>query len=326
MKKVLKFIIFFTFLFNISGCVTTNPNSTTQAGDSMNKILVETQYNINNSIELDEASLIAKLAVNDNETGDDFVLYIYTPSCTACAAFKSTVLKPFIKESGAKIYSITNTLAKKHFSLGSNDASPVLMIIKNGIVTKKVGALYAEDVFASKDGLKSFLDEHVVISKMKEISSSDLDELIQSNSEIVVYFNWSECGDCLSFKVNFLNEYLLKNESENILYMLETNEWRSQKETNPEVWEDFASKYGFDSYQGGKIPSIVYYKDGVKNDMAVYLNDVMEFNETGILVSSSYYENAPFIGQTFNTYNDYKEQVKEFHNQKVKEFLEKYYE
>lgn len=315
MKNVLKFILFFAFLFNVGGCSSVNE-----------KILVESVYNIQDVVELDESSFVSKLNINGNEGGDDFLLYIHTPGCSGCATFKSTVLKPVIQEINIKIYSVTNTLAKKYLSLGSNDASPVLIVFKDGKQIKKVGSLYAEDVFSSKEGLKSFINEHIIVSRMQIISSSDLDTLIASKQKVVTYFSWSECGDCASFKANFLDSYLLNNQSSNIFFMLETNEWRSQKETNPEVWEAFAAKYSIDSYQGGKIPSIVCYENGVKKDMAVYLNDVMNFSEEGINITGSYYQDAPFIGNTFASYNDYKNGVKEFHNQKIEEFLEKYYE
>ena len=52
----------------------------------------------------------------------------------------------------------------------------------------------------------------------------------------------------------------------------------------------------------------------------------MSMENEKIKITDSYYENAPFINKLYDTYEDYKEDVKEFHNQKVKEFLIKYYE
>ena len=314
MKKIIQFVLMLVVLFSLGGCKMDE------------KILLETEYNIQEAVELDETSLVAKLRVEGNETGDDFVLYVYTPGCVACASFKSSVLKPFIKDSNAVIYSVTNTLAKKYISLSNKDASPVLVIFKQGKQVAKTGALYDEETFASKEGLKSYLDKYVVLSKMQYISSDNLDALLMSKEEIVVYFSWNACGDCAAFKENFLNDYLLNNRAKKTFYMLETNEWRSQKEEHPEIWLEFTKKYELDSYQGGRIPSLVYYDEGVKKDMAVYLNDVMSFDEAGIKVTGSYYGDAPFINNTYKTYEDYKNGVKEFHNQKVEEFLKTYCE
>ena len=61
-----------------------------------------------------------------------------------------------------------------------------------------------------------------------------------------------------------LGDYLLNNKSNKVFYILETNEWRSQKEEHPEIWLEFAKKYELDTYQGGRIPSLVYYNEGVK--------------------------------------------------------------
>ena len=289
------------------------------------KILVESQYNIQESVELNETELVAKLKVNGNESGDDFVLYVYTPGCMGCQSFKATALNPYIKETSARTYSVTNTLAKKYVSLSNKDASPVLVIYKNGKKIAKTGALYDEDTFASKEGLKAYLDKYVVISKMQYISSNDLDTLIASKKEVIVYFSWNACGDCAAFKEKFLNDYLLNNKSSKVFYMLETDEWRSQKQDHPEIWAEFTKKYELDSYQGGRIPSLVYYNEGSKVDMAVYLNDVMSMDEEGIKITGSYYEDAPFINKTYKTYEAYKEDVLDFHNQKIDDFLLRYY-
>jgi thioredoxin-related protein len=314
MKRIVKFLLSIVVLFALGGCVNMDK-----------KILLETQYNILDTVELTEAELVSKLQVEGNESGDDFVLYIYTPGCTGCASFKSIALKPFIKETSAVIYSVTNTLAKKYVSLSNKDASPVLVVYKNGKKVAKTGALYDEDTFASKEGLKSYLDKYVVISKMQYISSNDLDALIASNKEVIVYFSWNACGDCAAFKENFLNDYLLNNKSSKVFYMLETDEWRSQKQDHPEIWAEFTKKYELDSYQGGRIPSLVYYNEGSKVDMAVYLNDVMSMDEEGIKITGSYYEDAPFINKTYKTYEAYKEDVLDFHNQKIDDFLLRYY-
>ena len=49
MKNVLKFILFFAFLFNVGGCSSVNE-----------KILVESVYNIQDVVELDESSFVSK--------------------------------------------------------------------------------------------------------------------------------------------------------------------------------------------------------------------------------------------------------------------------
>ena len=292
------------------------------------KNLVETEYNIQETVELNETELVAKLKVNGNESGDDFVLYVYTPGCMGCQSFKTSALNPYIKETSVRIYSVTNTLAKKYISLSNKDSSPVLVIFKEGKQIAKTGALYDEETFASKGGLKKYLDQYIVISKMQYICTNDLDSLIASNKELVVYFSWNACGDCAAFKEKFLNDYLMNNKSSNVFYMIETDEWRKYKgdEEKGYLWEEFTKKYELDSYQGGRIPSLVYYNQGSKKDMAVYLNDVMDFSEEGIKITGSYYEDAPYINQTYKDYNAYKEAVTSFHNEKVAQFLNKYYE
>jgi len=290
------------------------------------KVLLETKYNISDSLELTEDEFVAKLKTQENAVGDDFVLYIYTPGCMGCASFKSTALKPYIEETRAIIYSVTNTIAKKYISLSNKDASPVLVVFKEGKKVAKTGALYDEKTFASKDGLKTYLEKYVVLSQMQYIEENELNALIASKQEVVVYFSWNACGDCATFKEKFLNDYLLNNKAKKTFYMLETNLWRSQKDEHPEVWEKFAKKYELFSYQGGKIPSLVYYKDGFKEDMVVYLNDVMELTAEGIKITDSYYDDATFINKTFETYNSYKEYVLGFHNAKISEFLTKYCE
>ena len=49
-----------------------------------------------------------------------------------------------------------------HISLSNKDSSPVLVVFKEGKQIAKTGALYDEDTFASKEGLKAYLEKYVV--------------------------------------------------------------------------------------------------------------------------------------------------------------------
>jgi hypothetical protein len=52
---------------------------------------------------------------------------------------------------------------------------------------------------------------------------------------------------------------------------------------------------------------------------------IKSMDEDGIKITGSYYDDAPFINKTYKTYEEYKEDVKDFHNQKIDDFLLRYY-
>ena len=52
-------------------------------------------------------------------------------------------------------------------------------------------------------------------------------------------------------------------------------------------------------------------------DAGIFFNDIDGDNK----VTSSYYEDAPFIGQTFASYEDYQKQTGDFYYQKFVKFM-----
>ena len=156
------------------------------------------------------------------------------------------------------------------------------------------------------------------------ITEAKLDEKINNKENFIVYFGWHLCSDCSALATNFLDEYLLNNMNGKKIYYFEINDYRCLPEaetcdsSNP-IYLALKEKY-----QWNYVPSLIYYNNGVKTDMAVYFNDTFEngnlreWNENGMKVTKSYYQDL--IGLSFNEKSEY---VK-FHNDKINDFLNKY--
>jgi hypothetical protein len=113
--------------------------------------------------------------------------------------------------------------------------------------------------------------------------TSYLDEFIANKEKAAILFSWERCSDCSSLFDSYLLPYL--NENPDLpLYTFEVDYFRVNKpasepsETDPayqywKLWTDFGAKYGFGSFQNGKVPSLCSYKAGSVDSLAVYHNE-----------------------------------------------------
>ena len=156
------------------------------------------------------------------------------------------------------------------------------------------------------------------------ITETQLDEKLNNQESFIVYFGWYLCSDCSALATNFLNDYLLTKTNGKKIYYFEINDYRCLEgaeacdSSNPTY---LALK---EKYEWNFVPTLIYYENGKKTDMAVYYNDsfaegsLRDWKESGMTVTKSYYNDL--INQTFTE----KEKYIEFHNNKVNEFLNTY--
>ena len=142
-----------------------------------------------------------------------------------------------------------------------------------------------KSLFTSKENFEKFMNKYCILDDipvMADINKNTLDKWIEENKDFVVYFGWNQCSDCAFFEEAYLQEFLKNNNKQ--FYYFETAPYhpgRDATEKENKEWQDFKLKYGFGSYREGRIPSIVYYKDGKCIDFAVYLNDRSEERRVG---------------------------------------------
>lgn len=228
----------------------------------------------------------------------DFVLAIAQVGCETCQSIKEP-MKSFIRKNSFPIYWIEIQEYRKTVELLSDDeeyrirsivTSASLLLFDDGKDVRYIE--YDPKIYASAKSFSEQIGKYCstspyfigndtevydyygeeIMYRFNSLSSSKIEQMIQSSSEVSILFSWYDCPDCQEFKSRFLDDYLAENGKE--LTLFEVGEIRSTEE-----WTQFKSHFQFDSYRNGRVPTIVTYRNGEKIDMAVFVNDVIE--ETG---------------------------------------------
>lgn len=302
-------------------------------------IYIDQKENIDSFVYVDNSGLTS--LINNKQ---DFVLVVGENGCSTCEIIKP-VLIDYIKKYEYIIYWIENNIYQKvvdkfvdsdEYSLKANIMSASIILFDNGI-TKEV-IEYDENLYYSDSKLELTLENKINKSNIYSLntlekfqyskaysmyrydysSTTDLDNKIKEDKSSILY-SWGPCPDCMRIKDEVLNEYMPSSNKK--IYSFEVSHFRNDYSTNPELFDEFASKYQFNDYRGGKVPSIVTYNNGSKVNMHVYFNDEFEKqNDGSYLIKNSY------IPELINTSyssgeNMYKELMK-IHKEKTIEYLD----
>ena len=150
-------------------------------------------------------------------------------------------------------------------------------------------------------------------------STSDLDTKINSTNDSLVLFSWAPCPDCVRIKDDVLYEYLSQTNKK--LYMFEVSHYRNDYTNNPELYDQFAKKYQFNSYRGGKVPTIVKYNNSSLVNMHVYFNDEFEKQEDGsYIIKNSFIPSL--INTSYQTGTKMMEELKVVHKNETIKYLD----
>jgi len=308
MKKILAFILIICSLFMIS-C-------------SSNKILVSATYQNSSCIEINKEQL------EDKIENDDFILYIYTDGCTSCFSFETYILNNYIEETSADIYKISYTQIDGLISTSKRmQTNPRIIIFKDGKIYQQVNYTSNEKVFTDLNKFKTYIEKYCVISSLKEVNYSQLQDLLNDNTDKIIYYHWSSCGDCTYFENNYLKEYLLKNKIDNF-YSFEVSEFRqyklSEDDSERQIYYDFLelAKYEINENKG-VVPTTIYLHNNQVSNYSIYFNDTFEFSSDGkvTVVKTAYNETDASICKTYNSYADYQKQSANYHNNKFVSFM-----
>ena len=294
-------------------------------------------------IELNYSEVEAKIIKKES-----FILYIKQAGCMSCKAF-APILESWINETKINVYSIERARipndSKLHFRF-----TPTVQIFKDGEMIDSQDPVNTKTkMFNNITELKKYFNKYVIENNQLFISDATLDSMIENKETFLIYFSWKSCGDCQMMNKMFLDEYLYDTKDKNqTLYVIEVDPWRSQKTDNPEVWENFTSKYHLSKvsddefgYRTGVVPTIQYYVNGELNDAVVYFNDVLtvDTNEVGDITGYridfetqdgvySYYPEEIYElykDTVFTDYQNYKDVTNKFYSEKLLELFKKCY-
>jgi len=318
MKKVIRlFAICIILLGTLTGC----------KKETIKKILLEGQEGITTYVDITVDELDHKIA-----TEEDFLLYIYNPTCGACMLFAPKLLE-FIEDTETVVYRIVGNTIPKGKIKGLN-YTPSLAFYLGGKLQRIVDPDKNSDPFNSTENLTNYIKKYAYLPIMKEISKETLDVLLSNDSDLIVYIASSSCGDCAHFNKNVIRPYL-KKDNAIPFYYLDVDKFlsRSQDGQATEEWINFKNQYGLSEvgnptygYGSGYVPTVQRYEDGELVGAMVYLNDV-KFENGQLVVTEGYYgSESGKVGQTFDDYAKYQDTMKSFYQQKFIDFMNSVYE
>ena len=299
MKKFNKLFLVVLSLFSLSSCAKKEA-----------KIYCDQVEGLDSLIKIDDKEFI-KLINNKK----DFALAIGQRGCLTCLDLISS-LKDYVKVTNNIFYYIEISDYLEVVDLLKNDQdyslNPLvegssIMLFDGGKDIKYLP--YEEKIFLDSKKLKKKLDTYIDISgysyingldkimyiddiymyKFNYLKEESLDKLINQNQESTVLFTLTFCPDCQRLKNLFLDEYLIKNQKK--LYVYETDGLRKEN-VDPSLYEKFKTKYQFDNYHHGRVPSFVSYKLGKKIDMSVFINDTIEEKDDKFIITDSFYKES----------------------------------
>lgn len=338
MKKILGILCSFLFVIVAVGCSCKkddNNKASLGVGD-MNASTYQT-------ISLSEVD--AKV---DNK--DTFILYVYSPTCGGCIAFKP-ILENVIKSKNLIVYALLYSDITSGHELKSLSGTPSVVVYKEGEILTKINSNKDSDYFKNNDSFISFLDKYTYMPTMYYINKNQLKEKIANEENFIIYYSRNDCGDCSYMYNYYLKGFLYNNPNTRKIYVIETNVEgirylngvaanSSNNATEEELaaaeqWQLFKNEFGLSEegnstfgYGVGYVPTIQYYNNGRIADMVVYFNDEMSYAENSdgsltVTINDSYYSDNPYIGESM-LYSDYKNTLAPFYNGKLTAFINNY--
>lgn len=294
---------------------------------------------IDSFIEIDEDELEILLSTEKNA-----VLFVGSKGCSSCSNAKP-IFQEVIKENHLVIYyieykSFNNCIEKLNYenNFSAVNRTPTLVFVKEGnefyreqysnnfliaeeiarILFDKIapnGPFLANDIYRKTmvndiTGVE-YLNDYYTIDYL---ATESLDTIIQEN-KVTVYYARSTCSDCQYFDKNFILEYLKSSSKK--LYIFDTIEIREDEK----LWTSFKATYQFDNYRSGRVPTIVTYKNGIKDSMIVYVNDEIVKNDDGKYeVIDSFYKDL--IGLTGDSFLEVYEACASLQHPLIKDYLD----
>lgn len=293
-----------------------------------NFVLIESRYNTS-FVDINYDELNAK--INSKE---DFLLYIYSPSCLSCEDFK-IIINNYISDNDILIYGY-NILNKDIDNLVNYKYTPTLVLFEKGNDKYYFDQENNEKIFSSSNNLKVELDKYLKISNRCEIvSENDLEKVFQN--DCLIYFYYSKCSDCSYFYEHFLKEEIEKDYFKKI-YFFDMKDYFVSIDDN---YKKFTKRYGLSlegsnlGYKNGVVPTLQLRKNNEIKENVIIYNDEFEINYKenkeieSIKMINSYYKDNPFLNKVFfskdkSAKEEYHELTLNYYIDKVKNIISKF--
>lgn len=272
---------------------------------------------------------------NKIDNNDSFVMFVESKSCSSCLSFKN-VVKEFISETNAIIYSIQTSEADTLFKYFTYKITPTLFVFSEGKQFAKTD--YNSGNLNTINTFTKYLNKYTYLSPIIRTSEEKLQKMIDENKTFIVRYTWDKCGDCNASNKYFYS-FFKSNASRMAIYEFELSYYyENRKDKEDKLWTDLTAKFGLSKdgspefgWKNGVVPTYQYRELGVIKDQVVVYNEEYD-NENGVLkVIGSYFKDGETIGKTYkatkdeSAYQVYMRKTANYFLSKVKKLISKLY-
>lgn len=233
------------------------------------------------------------------ENEETMLLAIYPGDSSSCGCWLTfrNHLKDFVENYKYKVY-VANyaefpALNTDPYGFIHANDRPTFHIIANKKVIYKVDYKDNRGLFQDSSSLKKLVDEYVLAPSIYEVDEPSLNNLIETEQSVNVFYAKSTCGDCNYVIPNVLIPYFNNSTSEEKLYMFDLN---PIAELESERYQDVKDYYGLSNknnstfgYDVGYVPTFQHRENGLIKSSAVYFNDNINKVDDKYIVSKSFY-------------------------------------
>lgn len=254
------------------------------------------EENIDSITSLEESSYDSVTSMINHK--DSFILVIYSMGCSCWDVDFAPVCTRYINETHADVHYICVNQFYNKDSLGlylvPADMPSVALFSRGRLVVQSVYRRDDRDTFRNYDKFKSFMDSHVVLPKMYNISKSVLDSFLLNNKDFNLYVAKNSCPDCLRVNEKVLTSWSdsIPNTVSNPIYIFDIQKF-NYKETDPNYWYDkdkgittyqhLKDIYGLSEtynttlgWENGMVPTFQNRTGEIINDMITVYNDTYD--------------------------------------------------
>ncbi|MGN1343910.1 MAG: hypothetical protein ACI4U3_04980 [Traorella sp.] len=201
---------------------------------------LERQLGIQEPIKLESFSDL-NLMITQKQS---FLLTTYSTTCFCSIDFYNNILNPIVEEYNIVVYKISEKEFAKIAGLNFTPSTPEIVTYKNGEIVAHIDAYskWKNDV-KNKDKVVNYISNYFYLkSPMITCTKEEIENLIKSNQDVVIYFKLKTCPDCRQFDEMFFNSFLMnKKNSNKKIYAIETSIYRDENDST--IWENFTNDF-----------------------------------------------------------------------------------
>lgn len=226
---------------------------------------------------------------------ENLMMVISSNGCTCWQEFEPIINK-YIKDNKYICY---HAKYDEFIDFASNvgltlsKSTTTFAVYENGQLKFNIHTDPENKTMSDYETFKKTLDNTVSKPRCYYVSESDVDNMMKSDKNEVIYFERSACPDCTYINKTILKDYLTANPNMNNLYILDCQPWKQLETEQYQAKKDnygLSSKYNTEfGFNTGSFPFFSYIENGKYTSGAEAFNQTLSKVDGTVKVTDSYY-------------------------------------